>query len=165
MPGLGRFRLAWRGLSSGLCHEPFHVCLLHVGETGHGGRRADDTAQPNLPDTYHDRLERYTLDANGVAIPGSVKIFIDLPTKPSGITAAECFFIPPMDFFTGLSATIPLATTTRSLTKVCIPVFFALMWIVAAEISATRPAPADGRFHGKLFYPKRQSFRGPVECA
>jgi uncharacterized repeat protein (TIGR03806 family) len=36
---------------------------------------------PNLPDTYHDRLERYTLDANGVAIPGSVKIFVDLTNQ------------------------------------------------------------------------------------
>jgi uncharacterized repeat protein (TIGR03806 family) len=36
---------------------------------------------PNLPNTYHDRLERYTLDANGVAIPSSVKIFVDLTNQ------------------------------------------------------------------------------------
>ena len=30
---------------------------------------------PILPDTYHDRLSRFTLDANGVAIPGSVNDF------------------------------------------------------------------------------------------
>ena len=30
---------------------------------------------PNLPDTYHDRLERYTLDEKGVAMPGSVQVW------------------------------------------------------------------------------------------
>jgi uncharacterized repeat protein (TIGR03806 family) len=49
---------------------------------------------PNLPDTYHDRLERYTLDANGVAIPGSVKIFVDLTNQTVWHHGGGIFFHP-----------------------------------------------------------------------
>ena len=49
---------------------------------------------PNLPDTYHDRLERYTLDANGVAIPGSVKIFADLTNQTVWHHGGGMFFHP-----------------------------------------------------------------------
>ena len=49
---------------------------------------------PNLPDTYHDRLERYTLDANGVAIPGSVKIFVDLTDQTVWHHGGGMFFHP-----------------------------------------------------------------------
>ena len=70
MPGLGRFRLARRGVSSGLRDEPLRFRLLHLGHARHGGRQPDGPPDPPT-DNYHDRLERYTLDANGVAIPGS----------------------------------------------------------------------------------------------
>jgi uncharacterized repeat protein (TIGR03806 family) len=49
---------------------------------------------PNLPDTYHDRLERYTLDDNGVAIPGSVKIFVDLTDQTVWHHGGGMFFHP-----------------------------------------------------------------------
>ena len=49
---------------------------------------------PNLPDTYHDRLERHTLDANGVAIPGSVKIFVDLTNQTVWHHGGGMFFHP-----------------------------------------------------------------------
>ena len=53
---------------------------------------------PNLPDTYHDRLERYTLDANGVAIPGSVKIFADLTNQTVWHHGGGMFFHPVNGF-------------------------------------------------------------------
>jgi uncharacterized repeat protein (TIGR03806 family) len=53
---------------------------------------------PNLPDTYHDRLERYTLDADGVAIPGSVKIFVDLTNQTVWHHGGGMFFHPTNGF-------------------------------------------------------------------
>ncbi|HEX3720528.1 MAG TPA: PQQ-dependent sugar dehydrogenase [Verrucomicrobiae bacterium] len=49
---------------------------------------------PNLPDTYHDRLERYTLDANGTAIPGSEKIFVDVTDQTVWHHGGGMFFHP-----------------------------------------------------------------------
>ncbi len=53
---------------------------------------------PNLPDTYHDRLERYTLDANGIAIPDSVKIFVDLTNQTVWHHGGGMFFHPKNGF-------------------------------------------------------------------
>ncbi|MDR3459434.1 MAG: PQQ-dependent sugar dehydrogenase [Verrucomicrobiae bacterium] len=53
---------------------------------------------PNLPDTYHDRLERYTLDTNGVAIPDSVKIFVDLTNQTVWHHGGGMFFHPTNGF-------------------------------------------------------------------
>ena len=53
---------------------------------------------PNLPDTYHDRLERYTLDANGVAISDSVKIFVDLTNQTVWHHGGGMFFHPTNGF-------------------------------------------------------------------
>ncbi len=53
---------------------------------------------PNLPDTYHDRLERYTLDADGVAVPGSVKIFVDLTNQTVWHHGGGMFFHPGNGF-------------------------------------------------------------------
>ncbi len=33
MPGLGRFRFAWRRVSSRFCDEPFHVCVITPGSS------------------------------------------------------------------------------------------------------------------------------------
>jgi uncharacterized repeat protein (TIGR03806 family) len=53
---------------------------------------------PNLPDTYHDRLERYTLDDHGVAIPGSVKVFVDLTDQTVWHHGGGMFFHPANGF-------------------------------------------------------------------
>ena len=53
---------------------------------------------PNLPNTYHDRLERYTLDANGVALPGTVKIFVDLIDQTVWHHGGGMFFHPRNGF-------------------------------------------------------------------
>jgi uncharacterized repeat protein (TIGR03806 family) len=53
---------------------------------------------PNLPNTYHDRLERYTLDENGIAIPSSVKIFVDLTNQTVWHHGGGMFFHPRNGF-------------------------------------------------------------------
>jgi uncharacterized repeat protein (TIGR03806 family) len=53
---------------------------------------------PNLPNTYHDRLERYTLDANGVAMPDSVKVFVDLTNQTVWHHGGGMFFHPKNGF-------------------------------------------------------------------
>lgn len=53
---------------------------------------------PNLPDTYHDRLERYTLDASGIAQPDSVKIFVDLTNQTVWHHGGGMFFHPQNGF-------------------------------------------------------------------
>ena len=60
----------------------------------------DPNTRPNpvLPNTYHDRLERYTLDANGVAIPGSAKIFVDLTNQTVWHHGGGMFFHPSNGF-------------------------------------------------------------------
>ncbi|HVU26836.1 MAG TPA: PQQ-dependent sugar dehydrogenase [Verrucomicrobiae bacterium] len=56
----------------------------------------DPNTRPNpvVPNKYHDRLERYTLDANGVAIPDSVKIFVDLTNQTVWHHGGGMFFHP-----------------------------------------------------------------------
>jgi uncharacterized repeat protein (TIGR03806 family) len=60
----------------------------------------DPHTRPNpvLPDTYHDRLERYTLDGHGVAIPGSAKIFVDLTNQTVWHHGGGMFFHPANGF-------------------------------------------------------------------
>ena len=54
------------------------------------------TTRPNpvLPDTYHDRLSRFTLDDQGVAIPGSETVFVDLTDQTVWHHGGGMFFHP-----------------------------------------------------------------------
>ena len=58
------------------------------------------TTRPNpvLPDTYHDRLARFTLDENGVAIPGSETVFVDLTDQTVWHHGGGMFFHPVNGF-------------------------------------------------------------------
>ncbi len=51
-----------------------------------------------VPDTYHDRLSRFTLDANGVAIPGSETVLIDLLDDTIWHHGGGMFFHPKNGF-------------------------------------------------------------------
>lgn len=64
------------------------------------GGDANTRPNPTLPNTYHDHLARYTLDDNGVAIPGSEQVLIDLTDQTIWHHGGGMFFIPPMDFCT-----------------------------------------------------------------
>ena len=116
---------------------------------------------PNLPDTYHDRLERYTLDANGVAIPGSVKIFVDLTNQTVWHHGGGMFFIRRTVFFTGRTATIPSATTTRSSTKVLYSGVFRIdVDCRGGNISHAPPRQPTGGFTANYFIPNDNPFVG-----
>src|SRR5208282_1343824 len=53
---------------------------------------------PVLPDTYHDRLSRFTLDENGAAIPGSEVVFIDQTDQTIWHHGGGMFFHPTNGF-------------------------------------------------------------------
>ena len=53
---------------------------------------------PTLPNIYHDRLSRFTLDANGVAIPGSEQVLIDLTDQTVWHHGGGMFFHPTNGF-------------------------------------------------------------------
>ena len=53
---------------------------------------------PTLPNTYHDRLSRFTLDDNGVAIPGSEQVLIDLTDQTVWHHGGGMFFHPKDGF-------------------------------------------------------------------
>jgi uncharacterized repeat protein (TIGR03806 family) len=53
---------------------------------------------PMVPNTYHDRLSRFTLDKNGVAIPGSETVFVDLTDQTVWHHGGGIFFHPVNGF-------------------------------------------------------------------
>lgn len=56
------------------------------------------TVRPPPTGNYHDRLERYTLDADGVAIPGSQTVLIDLTDQTIWHHGGGMFFHPTNGF-------------------------------------------------------------------
>ncbi|HEY1719383.1 MAG TPA: PQQ-dependent sugar dehydrogenase [Verrucomicrobiae bacterium] len=60
----------------------------------------DSNTRPNpiLPDTYHDRLSRFTLDENGVAIPNSETVLIDQTDQTVWHHGGGLFFHPTNGF-------------------------------------------------------------------
>ena len=94
MPGLGRFRLARHRVSSGLRDEPFHFRLLHLGQARHCGRRRlhapgpDSARHLSRPASNATRWTR-----TAWPFPARRRCSWTRPTRPSGTTAAECFFI------------------------------------------------------------------------
>jgi uncharacterized repeat protein (TIGR03806 family) len=59
---------------------------------------ANTRPNPTLPDTYHDRLERYTLDENGTAAPGSATVLIDQTDQTVWHHGGSLFFHPMNGF-------------------------------------------------------------------
>ncbi|MGH8022654.1 MAG: PQQ-dependent sugar dehydrogenase, partial [Limisphaerales bacterium] len=53
---------------------------------------------PVVPDKYHDRLSRFTLDDHGVAIPGSEQVLIDLTDQTIWHHGGGMFFHPKNGF-------------------------------------------------------------------
>ncbi len=56
------------------------------------------TVRPPPTGNYHDRLERYTLDTNGAAIPGSKTVLIDLADQTIWHHGGGIFFHPTNGF-------------------------------------------------------------------
>jgi uncharacterized repeat protein (TIGR03806 family) len=73
-----------------------HLMFVYYTWVKPGTVVGDPYTRPNpvLPNTYHDRLERYTLDADNVAMPGSVKVFVDLTNQTVWHHGGGMFFHP-----------------------------------------------------------------------
>lgn len=63
-----------------------------------GTVRGNANGRPPTDTANHDRLERYTLDANGVVVPGSVTIFIDQRSETVWHNGGGIFFHPVNGF-------------------------------------------------------------------
>ena len=73
-----------------------HLMFVYYTWVKSGTVVGDPNTRPNpvLPNTYHDRLERYTLDANNIATPDSVKVFVDLTNQTVWHHGGGMFFHP-----------------------------------------------------------------------
>jgi uncharacterized repeat protein (TIGR03806 family) len=77
-----------------------HIMFVFYTWVKPGTVAGSPTTRPNptLPNTYHDRLERYTLDENGVAIPNSRTILIDQTDQTVWHHGGGIFFHPQNGF-------------------------------------------------------------------
>jgi uncharacterized repeat protein (TIGR03806 family) len=116
---------------------------------------------PNLPDTYHDRLERYTLDTNGVAIDGSVKIFVDLTNQTVWHHGGGMFFHPTNGFLYWTDGDNSVGDNDQIINKSLYSgVFRVDVDCCGGEVSHAPPRqPADG-FTANYFIPNDNPFVG-----
>ncbi|MGA9779061.1 MAG: PQQ-dependent sugar dehydrogenase [Verrucomicrobiia bacterium] len=75
-----------------------HYVIVYYTWCPPGKVAGSPTVRPPPTGNYHDRLERYTLDANGVAIPGSQTILIDLADQTIWHHGGGIFFHPMNGF-------------------------------------------------------------------
>lgn len=77
-----------------------HFLYVYYTWVKPGGVTGDANTRPNptLPNTYHDRLSRFTLDTNGVAIPDSETALIDLTDQTVWHHGGGMFFHPKDGF-------------------------------------------------------------------
>ena len=77
-----------------------HYVFVYYTWVKPGTVAGDAYTRPNpmLPGIYHDRLARFTLDANGVAVPGSETVFIDQTDETIWHHGGGMFFHPTNGF-------------------------------------------------------------------
>lgn len=77
-----------------------HFVFVYYTAVAPGTVVGDPNNRPNpiLTDTYHDRLSRFTLDANSVAIPNSETVLIDLTNQTIWHDGGGMFFHPQNGF-------------------------------------------------------------------
>lgn len=77
-----------------------HYMYVYYTWVKPGTVTGDPFTRPNpvVPGKYHDRLSRFTLDSNGVAIPGSEKVLIDLADQTVWHHGGGMFFHPKNGF-------------------------------------------------------------------
>jgi uncharacterized repeat protein (TIGR03806 family) len=116
---------------------------------------------PNLPDTYHDRLERYTLDANGVAIPGSVKIFVDLTNQTVWHHGGGMFFHPTNGFLYWTDGDNSVGDNDQIITKSLYSgVFRVDVDCRGGDVSHAPPRQPTNGFTANYFIPNNNPFVG-----
>ncbi|MGH7992390.1 MAG: PQQ-dependent sugar dehydrogenase, partial [Limisphaerales bacterium] len=75
-----------------------HYVFVYYTWCPPGTVAGSSTVRPPPTGNYHDRLERYTLDANGAAIPGSQTVLIDLADQTIWHHGGGMFFHPTNGF-------------------------------------------------------------------
>ena len=116
---------------------------------------------PNLPDTYHDRLERYTLDADGVAIPDSVKIFVDLTNQTVWHHGGGMFFHPTNGFLYWTDGDNSVGDNDQIINKSLYSgVFRVDVDCRGGDISHAPPRQPTGGFTANYFIPNDNPFVG-----
>lgn len=116
---------------------------------------------PNLPDTYHDRLERYTLDANGVAMPDSVKIFVDLTNQTVWHHGGGIFFHPTNGFLYWTDGDNSVGDNDQIITKSLYSgVFRVDVDCRGGDVSHAPPRQPAGGFTANYFIPNDNPFVG-----
>ena len=116
---------------------------------------------PNLPDTYHDRLERYTLDADGVAIPDSVKIFVDLTNQTVWHHGGGMFFHPVNGFLYWTDGDNSVGDNDQIINKSLYSgVFRVDVDCRGGDISHAPPRQPTGGFTANYFIPNDNPFVG-----
>ncbi|HSY74028.1 MAG TPA: PQQ-dependent sugar dehydrogenase [Dongiaceae bacterium] len=77
-----------------------HFVFVYYTAVKSGTVVGDPNTRPNpvLPNTYHDRLSRFTLDENGIAIPNSETILIDQTNQTVWHDGGGMFFHPQNGF-------------------------------------------------------------------
>ena len=121
------------------------------------------TTRPNpiMPDTYHDRLERYTLDANGVAIPDSVKIFVDLTNQTVWHHGGGIFFHPVNGFLYWTDGDNSVGDNDQIITKSLYSGVFRIdVDCRGGNVSHAPPRQPTGGFTANYFIPNKNPFVG-----
>jgi uncharacterized repeat protein (TIGR03806 family) len=116
---------------------------------------------PNLPVTYHDRLERYTLDTNGVAIPGSVKIFVDLTNQTVWHHGGGMFFHPVNGFLYWTDGDNSVGDNDQIIDKSLYSGVFRIdVDCRGGDVSHAPPRQPTGGFMANYFIPNDNPFVG-----
>jgi len=116
---------------------------------------------PNLPDVYHDRLERYTLDTNGVAIPDSIKIFVDLTNQTVWHHGGGMFFHPTNGFLYWTDGDNSVGDNDQTITKSLYSgVFRVDVDCLGGDFSHAPPRQPTGGFTANYFIPNDNPFVG-----
>jgi len=116
---------------------------------------------PNLPDTYHDRLERYTLDANGVAIPDSVKVFVDLTNQTVWHHGGGMFFHPKNGFLYWTDGDNSVGDNDQIINKSLYSGVFRIdVDCQGGTVSHAPPRQPTGGFTANYFVPNDNPFVG-----
>ena len=116
---------------------------------------------PNLPDTYPDRLERYTLDTNGIAAPESVAIFVDLTNQTVWHHGGGIFFHPTNGFLYWTDGDNSVGDNDQLITKSLYSGVFRIdVDCRGGNISHAPPRQPTGGFTANYFVPNSNPFVG-----
>ncbi len=140
-----------------------HFLFVYYTWVKPGGVTGSPTARPvpNLPDTYHDRLERYTLDANGVALPASVKVFVDLTNQTVWHHGGGMFFHPTNGFLYWTDGDNSVGDNAQIITKSLYSgVFRVDVDCRGGSVSHPPPRQPTGGFTANYFIPNDNPFVG-----